>query len=278
MGRIKEWEELTICDNFIFQKVMQNPDICKRLVEKLLGIKIKNIVYPTAEMTIEESPTQKGVRLDLYVETDTGVIIDIEMQTTNDYPSLLPKRARYYQSLIDLNTLGKGKDYTELKTSYVIFICTFDPFPKNNLKLYTFTNRCREKDKLELKDDTVKIFLNAKGTLGTIDKDIDKFLAYVNGKAAEGRFTKDVEAETKRIKEHKEMRLEYMHLMAELQDQRREGRKEGRAEGREEGRKDGVLSSIRSLMESMKWTVDQAMDALKISPSERLRYKKTFGL
>ena len=24
MGRVKEWEELTICDNFLFQKVMQN--------------------------------------------------------------------------------------------------------------------------------------------------------------------------------------------------------------------------------------------------------------
>ncbi|MBR3623166.1 MAG: Rpn family recombination-promoting nuclease/putative transposase, partial [Selenomonadaceae bacterium] len=127
MGRIKEWEELTISDNFLFQKVMQNPKICKKLVEKLLRIKIKNIVYPTTEMSIEESPTQKGIRLDLYVETDTGVIIDIEMQTTNDYPSLLPKRTRYYQSLIDLNVLRKSQDYTELKKSYVIFICTFDP-------------------------------------------------------------------------------------------------------------------------------------------------------
>ena len=41
MGRIKEWEELTICDNFLFQKVMQNPRLCKRLIEKLLRIKIK---------------------------------------------------------------------------------------------------------------------------------------------------------------------------------------------------------------------------------------------
>ena len=58
--------------------------------------------------------------------------------------------------------------------------------------------------------------MNTKGELGEVDKDIDKFLAYIDGKAAEGKFTKDVEAEAERIKEHKETRLEYMTLMMEL--------------------------------------------------------------
>ena len=49
MGRIKEWEELTICDNFLFQKVMQNQRLCKRLIEKLLHIRIKSISYPAAD-------------------------------------------------------------------------------------------------------------------------------------------------------------------------------------------------------------------------------------
>ncbi len=115
MGRIKEWEELTICDNFLFQKVMQNPRLCKRLIEKLLRIKVKNITYPDAEKTLEISPTQKGIRLDLYVETDTGVLLDIEMQAASKSIDWLPKRTRYYQAMIDLNVLGKGKDYIELK-------------------------------------------------------------------------------------------------------------------------------------------------------------------
>ena len=33
MGRFKQWEELTIQDNFLFQKVMQNQRICKYLIE-----------------------------------------------------------------------------------------------------------------------------------------------------------------------------------------------------------------------------------------------------
>ena len=79
--------------------------------------------------------------------------------------------------MIDVSVLGKGKDYIELKMSFVIFICTFDPFPGNDRKTYTFANRCREKEGLELGDETVKIFLNTKGTVGEVNEDIDKFLA-----------------------------------------------------------------------------------------------------
>ena len=91
----------------------------------------------------------------------------------------------------------------------VFFICTFDPFPKNNLKLYTFTNLCHEKSDLDLGDDAVKIFLNTKGNFGKVDNDIDKFLAYIDGKAAEGKFTKDIAAEAERIKQHKETRFSF---------------------------------------------------------------------
>ena len=231
MGRIKEWEELTICDNFLFQKVMQNQRLCKRLIEKLLGIKVKSISYPAAEKSIDVSATQKSIRLDLYVETDEGVILDIEMQTADGTEGWLAKRTRYYQSMIDLDVLGKGKEYTDLKQSYVIFICTFDPFPSNGRKLYTFSNRCHEQDGLELGDETTKMFLNAKGTIGKVDKDIDSFLAYVDGKAAEGKFTKDVASEVNKVKQHNETKVEYMTLMMELKQQRREGREEGRKEG-----------------------------------------------
>lgn len=234
MGRIKDWEELTISDNFLFQKVMRNRRICKLLIEKLLGIKVKKITYPTTEKVIEESPTQKGIRLDLYVETDDGTIIDIEMQTADKSLGWLPKRTRYYQAMIDLNVLGKGKDYIELKKSFVIFICTFDPFPGNNRNMYTFTNLCHEQDGLELGDGATKVFLNTKGTVGEVDGDIDKFLAYVDGKAAEGEFTQDIAAEVERIKQHNETKVEYMTLMMELKEQRREGRDEGIESAREE--------------------------------------------
>jgi predicted transposase YdaD len=57
-----------------------------------------------------------------------------------------------------------------------------------------------------------------------------------------------------------------------LRDERAEGRAEGREEGREEGLAEGLLSSIQNLMESMGWSAEQAMDALKIPEDERCKY------
>lgn len=242
---------------------MQNHRLCKRLIQKLLKIKVKNIIYPVPEKSIAIGASSKAVRLDLYVETDDGIIIDIEIQTTDGIDGWLPKRTRYYQAMIDLDVLDKGKDYIELKKSYVIFICTFDPFRLSE-KVYTFSNRCHEQETLELGDETTKLFLNAKGTTGCVDKDIENFLAYVDGKAAEGKFTQDIAAEVERVKQHNETRVEYMTLMMELKQQRREGYNEGQDSER--------LNSIRNLMESLHLTAQQAMDALKIPPAEQSKY------
>ena len=268
MRRIKTWEELTICDNFLFQKVMQNQRLCKRLIEKLLHIKVRRITYPDAEKTLAASPLNKNIRLDLYVETDGGTLLDIEMQTTDGAGHWLPKRMRYYQSMIDVNVLEKGADYTELKPSYVIFICTFDPFGLGR-RVYTFRNRCIEWEGLELGDETTKIFLNAKGTVGEVDADIESFLAYVDGHAAEGEFTREVAREVERIKEHKETGVEYMTLMMELKRQWKDGYEEGEACGEANGKAKERASSVRSLMETLNMTAQQAMEALKIPAGER---------
>ena len=44
-----------------------------------------------------------------------------------------------------------------MRPSYVIFICTFDPFGKS-LYRYSFRNVCREDGTLELRDEAYKLF------------------------------------------------------------------------------------------------------------------------
>ena len=40
----------------------------------------------------------------------------------------IAKRSRYYQSVIDIDSLSKGHSYKDLSNAFVIFICTYDPF------------------------------------------------------------------------------------------------------------------------------------------------------
>ena len=79
MYRIKTWEELTIQDNFLFQKVMQNKRICKHLIELILQIKIKDISFPETEKSMGSRYDRKSIRLDVYVEDEAGRVFDIEM-------------------------------------------------------------------------------------------------------------------------------------------------------------------------------------------------------
>ena len=81
----------------------------------------------------------KGVRYDVYIDNGQEAY-DVEMENKESLSDDLPKRSRFYQGIIDLKDLEKGHDYTELKDSYVIFICTFDPFNKGEA-YYEFCKR-----------------------------------------------------------------------------------------------------------------------------------------
>ena len=52
----------------------------------------------------------------------------------------LPKRARYYQGMCDLDVLAKGVSYDELREQYILFICPDDIFGKDKA-VYRFQNR-----------------------------------------------------------------------------------------------------------------------------------------
>ena len=132
---MKKYEELDITDPFIFAKVMSEKELCKPLLENILNIKIRDIVYVDYEETIQMTAKSKGIRLDIYVEDDDNTVFNLEMQTTTY--KVLPKRSRYYQGIIDLNMIEKGESYDILKESYVIFICTFDFFEKGR-SVYEF--------------------------------------------------------------------------------------------------------------------------------------------
>ena len=142
---------------------------------------------------------------------------------------------RYYQGMIDLNILDKGKDYTTLKKSYVIFICTFDPFGEGR-HIYTFCNTCQENTALTLDDDAVKIILSTKGTMDDVSPEMKRILDYIDGKGASDEYTKQLEEAVRSARQNESWRLGYMTLEYEYRQRYEEGLKEGREEGRAEGR------------------------------------------
>lgn len=134
----------------------------------MLEVKIKRIEFPQTQKVMKMTAEGKGVRLDVYVADEHHTVYNVEMQATDTKE--LPKRSRYYQGIIDMDIISKGKLYNGLRTSYVIFICAFDLFEAGLYK-YTFENRCKENPEIVLGDGTQKIFLNATAIMDGIEMD-----------------------------------------------------------------------------------------------------------
>ncbi len=121
----KGYKTLKFTDNFMFCKVVTtNPELCRHMLELILGKKIKRVDIKASEKVMDVTAGAKSIRLDVYLDDDAGTVYDLEMQTSGN--KNLPRRMRYYQGVIDLNLIEKGDDYDQLPESILVFICTFD--------------------------------------------------------------------------------------------------------------------------------------------------------
>ena len=238
----KPIEELTFTDNFMFCHAMKNEELCKELLEKLLHIKIDHIVYPELEKELTAYYESKSVRLDVYVK-DSDKIYDIEMQ--NQQSNFLPLRTRYYQSMIDVDNLLKGEIYSDLKESFIIFICTFDPF-NAELPCYTFKNICKDDTTIELKDKTSKIIFNSTSYEKEKDVDIRKFLKYIKTQEATDDFTNRLNTFVEKAKNNKDLRSIYLSMNIHDSDIRRIALQEGIEQGAEQKAIEAAIESLKN--------------------------------
>ena len=78
---MKKFENLKFTDHYMFEKVLQNHEICKELLERLLKIKIDHLEYPEIEKTISPYYETRGVRLDVYLkDSDRFLILNYKIQ------------------------------------------------------------------------------------------------------------------------------------------------------------------------------------------------------
>ncbi|MGI0517814.1 Rpn family recombination-promoting nuclease/putative transposase [Treponema denticola] len=221
---VKRFEDLTFMDDFMFCKVMQNPDLCKRLIEMILADTIGKIAYISIQHNLKNYEQAKSVRFDVLVQTENGNLYDVEMQVSNE--NNIPKRMRFYQAAIDISFLDKGNFYNDLNDSFIIFICLFDVIGKNR-PVYTFENICIEDKNISLQDGTKKVIINSEAFKNTEDKDLKEFLEYLKTGKPNNEFTRRIEEVIQTIKENEQARQEYRLMSTFEMDARYKGFSEG---------------------------------------------------
>ena len=272
IDNFKRWEDLTITDDFMFCKVMSDPDICKELLEILLHIKIERLEFQEPQKSFKLTSESRGIRLDVYVK-DSNRVFDIELQTTNERN--LELRTRYYQGVMDISELEKGEFYSNMKESYIIFICMFDPFGAD-MPIYTVKQTFTENEKLIFDDKTHKIFYNV-NAFEKLSNDVETkaFLEYLCKHQSTSKFTDTLERAVYRNRNNQNWRKDYMTLAYNLSLAAEKAAKKAREEGISIGRNEGIsLGAQQKAIETAKkflamgLSVEQVADGTGLSIDE----------
>jgi predicted transposase/invertase (TIGR01784 family) len=117
---------------------------------------------------------------------------------------------------MDISELEKGEFFSNMKESYIIFICMFDPFGAD-MPIYTVKQTFEENEKLIFDDKTHKIFYNV-NAFEKLSNDVETkaFLEYLCKHQSTTKFTQSLETAVYRNKNNQNWRQNYMTLAYDM--------------------------------------------------------------
>ena len=139
--RRKRIQEYTLMDDVYMTKFFENNIACAQLVLRIIMGRDDLVVKELHTQHTLENLQGHSVRFDVYTKDGKHMIYDMEIQRADKGAGA--KRARYYSSVIDANTLKESKKYETLQSTYVIFITEKD-FIGYNKPLYTIERTINE--------------------------------------------------------------------------------------------------------------------------------------
>ena len=66
----KKWENLTFTDDFIFSRVMHEENICRQVVELILGVQIGRIRYLSSQDERKTDPDSMRIIMDVFLREE----------------------------------------------------------------------------------------------------------------------------------------------------------------------------------------------------------------
>ena len=185
----------------------------------------------------------------------------------------LPLRTRYYQSMLDLSMMDAGYRFSQLKESYVIFICTFDPFGRGE-RCYDFSNRSGKKGEFPLGDKRTILIYNVMGKSDELNEDANEFLDYVKDGTVGGTLSDSLDKAVKDARHNKEWRSEYMMHMANYWDNIDEGKEIGIEIGIERGSAISLINFVEKYMNRHNSSLENTLQILDVSMEDYLKAKE----
>lgn len=197
----------------------------------------------------------RSIRIDIYAKDSKGKIYDIEVQRADEGADV--HRARFNSSMIDTRMLKESQKFKELHESYVIFITKNDVIG-SGLPLYHIDRVVKETG-ISFGDGSHIIYVN--GSYQNEDDPIGKLVHDFDCTESEDVFYPILAKQIHYFKETEGGRSIMCKAVDELAERRR---------------LDAMFDVVKNLMETMKLSVEQAMEAIKLSEEDRAILLKRF--
>lgn len=257
-------------DRPVFNRVVCNEEVCRKLIRALIGLEVEEITYLNAEQSWEPGPGDRGVRMDVVARAD-GRTIDLEMQVARERH--MGRRLRCYQAAMDAASMEPGDHYRELSESHIVFVCLEDPFPLR-LPAYTIRPACGEAPELDTGSGMHWHVLNASAWRDEPDAGVREVLEYVKEGKVTGALTEEIDRLVERYNNDGKWVDRVLTWEQDREIQCGYAREEGFEQGMEQGEnRFGALAS-RLVAEGRIAEVSQAAD----DPEARERLFAEFGL
>ncbi len=106
--------------NVVFKENLNAMELVLQIILECQDIRIKSLCVQEEIRNF----SGRSVRFDAVVVDKTARVMNVEIQRRDEGAKL--QRARFHSSVLDVNALEKGREYTELPETYVIFITEHD--------------------------------------------------------------------------------------------------------------------------------------------------------
>ncbi|MCM1124705.1 MAG: PD-(D/E)XK nuclease family transposase [Eubacterium sp.] len=190
----------------------------------------------------------RSITIDIYAMDEDGKVYDIEVQRESTGADV--HRARFHSSMIDTKMLKTQQNFKEIHDSYVIFITERDVLGAG-FSLYHI-NRVVEETGVYFGDGSHIIYVN--GSYKDDNDPVGKLMHDFRCVSSVDMFYPELAEQVKFFKETKGGREIMCQVFEDLAEKRV---------------LDEKANLIKNLMETMKWTAEQAMEAMKISETDK---------
>ena len=278
----KTLQDLNMMDSFLFEATTEDIEnakkIAKVIIRRATGHYVENLIIEPQKQLKGLSLDKHGIRMDLYMqetpsEDNASILKLYDIEPNKYYEKDLPRRSRFYQSLMDSKLLPSKSRYQHLPDMITIWILPYDPFGDDRM-IYTIKNMVVENHDLVYNDGITKIILYTKGTKGG-SKELKDFLTYMENTTLSNAVDSELlelHEIISNIKSKEDVGERYMTLQEMIDYEKRDSYEDGLKDGLKDGHVRGIIEAYQSLGIERNQTKEKIMEQFQLSSEQAEQY------